>query len=151
VPRELDHTNLKIIEGLGTYGLRNISQLAKELGMPVEMVRRRIKRMKSRKIMWLHASIYHTNLGLKKAVVVAEATPGYEKLLSNCLKANDFWTYITRCYGKFEGYLGIYTIPKDHILFPKIIAMTSRASLPNSKNWEYPKTPIFFGQHAFKV
>jgi DNA-binding Lrp family transcriptional regulator len=114
VPRELDHTNLKIIEGLGTYGLRNISQLAKELGMPVEMVRRRIKRMKSRKIMWLHASIYHTNLGLKKAVVVAEATPGYEKLLSNCLKANDFWTYITRCYGKFEGYLGIYTIPKDH-------------------------------------
>jgi len=114
VPKKLDYRDLKILEGIGIRGPRNISEVARELGMSIEMVRRRIKRMRSHRLLWLHASIYHTNLGLKKAVVIAETTPGYEKLLSNCLKANDFWIYTTRCYGKFEGYLGIYTIPKDH-------------------------------------
>jgi hypothetical protein len=70
--------------------------------------------MRSRNILWLHANIYHTNLGLKKAVAIVEATPGYEKLLPNCLRANDFWIYITKCYGRFEGCLGIYTIPENH-------------------------------------
>jgi DNA-binding Lrp family transcriptional regulator len=114
VSQKLDCVNLKIIEGLATYDPRNISEVARELGMPIEMVRRRIGRMMSRKILWLHASIYHTYLGLKKAVVLAEATPGYEKFLPNFLKANDFWIYATRCYGRFEGCLGIYTIPKNH-------------------------------------
>ena len=114
VRRKLDYTDLKILEGLGTYGPRNISHVARKLGLPIEMVRRRIKRMRSRNLLWLHTNIYHTNLGLKKAVVIAEATPGYEKLLSNCLKANDFWMYTTRCYGRFEGCLGIYTIPKNY-------------------------------------
>jgi len=114
VPRKLDYTDIRIIEGLGIYSPRNISRVARELGMSVEMVRRRIKRMRSQNLLWLHTNIYHTNLGLKKAVVMAEATPGYEKLLSGCLKANDFWIYTTRCYGKFEGWLGIFTIPKDH-------------------------------------
>jgi len=114
VPFEFDNKDLRIIEGLGIYNPRNISKLARELGMPVEMVRRRIRRMKSQKLLWLHANIYHTNLGLKKAVVMAEAAPGYEKLLSDCLKVNDFWTYTTRVYGRLEGYLGIYAIPKDH-------------------------------------
>ena len=114
MPRKLDYTNLKILEGLATCGPGNITQVARELGMPIEMVRRRIKRMRSRSILWLHANIYHTNLGLKKAVVIAETTPGYEELLSKSLKANDFWIYTTRCYGRFEGSLGIYTIPKNH-------------------------------------
>jgi len=114
VPQELDYIDLKILEGLGQYGPRNISHVARKLGMPIEMVRRRIKRMKSRNLLWLHADIYHTNLGLKKAVVIAEATLGYEKLLYNCLKVNDFWIFTTRCHGRFEGYLGIYTIPEKH-------------------------------------
>lgn len=138
MPRKLDYTNLKIIEGLGNYGPRNISQLARELGMPIEMVRRRVKSMRSRNLLWLHANIYHTNLGLKKAVVIAEATPGYEKLLSNCLKANDFWTYIIRCYGRFEGCLGIYAVPKNHCNdFEGFIAKLKELGIAKS-------TPIFW-------
>lgn len=114
MPQRLDYTDFKILEGLGAYGPRNISQLARKLGMPIEMVRRRIKRMRAKNLLWLHADIYHTNLGLKKAVVIAEATLGYEKLLSECLKANDFWIFTTRCHGRFEGCLGIYTIPETH-------------------------------------
>lgn len=112
--RKPDNTDLKILEGLGVYGPRNINRVARELNLPVERVRRRIKRMKSRNLLWLHADIYHTNLGLKKALVIAEATLGYEKLLSDCMKLNDFWIFTARCHGKFEGCLGVYTIPVDH-------------------------------------
>lgn len=107
-------TDLKILEGLGTYGPRNITRLARKLDMPTEKVRRRIKRLQSRNMLWLKANIYHTNLGLRKAVLFAEATPGNEKLLSDCMKANDFWIYTTRCYGRFDGSYGVYTIPVDH-------------------------------------
>lgn len=62
----------------------------------------------------LYANIYHTNLGLKKAVVHAQSIPGGEQLLFDSLKMNDFWIYVNRCYGINEGCLGIYTVPKEH-------------------------------------
>jgi DNA-binding Lrp family transcriptional regulator len=114
VPKKLDYTNLKIVEGLAAYGPRNISMVARELGLPLEMVRRRIKRMRSQNTLWLHANIYHTYLGLRKAVVTAEAVLGYENFLPNFFRTNDFWMYTTRCYGRIEGCLGVYTIPKEH-------------------------------------
>jgi DNA-binding Lrp family transcriptional regulator len=61
----------------------------------------------------MSANVYHTNLGLKKAVVFAKATPGNEDLLFSCMKVNKFYIYLSRCYGKFEGALGVYVIPKD--------------------------------------
>jgi len=61
----------------------------------------------------MSANVYHTNLGLKKAVVFAKAAPGNEELLFNCMKVNKFYIYISRCYGMFEGALGVYVIPKD--------------------------------------
>lgn len=73
----------------------------------------RMNRMSSLFYLRMSASVYHTNLGLKKAVVFAEATPGSEELLFNCMKVNKFYIYLSRCYGKFEGCLGIYVIPKD--------------------------------------
>jgi DNA-binding Lrp family transcriptional regulator len=30
------------------------------------------------------------------------------------MKQNDFWIFVSRCYGTFEGCVGIFTIPKDH-------------------------------------
>lgn len=82
--------------------------------MPPETLRKRLKRLTSNFFLRFHANIYHTYLGLKKAVVLAEATPGYEDLLLESLKRNDFWIFVSRCYGMFEGCVGIFTIPKDH-------------------------------------
>jgi DNA-binding Lrp family transcriptional regulator len=62
----------------------------------------------------MHTNIYHTNLGLKKAVVVASAASGMEELLFNCLKVNGFWLYVCRSYGMGEGCTAIYTIPIEH-------------------------------------
>jgi len=108
--------DLKILECLGRYGPRNTAYIAKKLGIYRGTVRKRIKRMISNFFITFHATIYHTNLGLKKAFVFAEAIPGREELFFDCLKANDFWVYVGPCYGRYEGYYGIYTVPNAHTL-----------------------------------
>ena len=114
MPMRFDLLDVKILEILGIHGPRNITSLARKLGVPTETVRKRIKRIQSRNFFRTHVSVYHTNLGLKKAVVFAEAVSGYEDLLFESLKINDFWIYLSRCYGMNEGCLGIYTIPRSH-------------------------------------
>jgi DNA-binding Lrp family transcriptional regulator len=62
----------------------------------------------------MHASVYHTKIGLKKAFVVARAQPGMEQALFDCLKINDFWLYVCRSYGSGEGCTAIYALPAEH-------------------------------------
>lgn len=112
--QKFDFPDLRILEALGRYGPRNVTEIARKLGMPPETLRKRLKRLTSQFFLRSHVNIYHTYLGLKKALVFAEATPGYEDLLFNCLRQNDFWISIARCYGMFEGCVGVFTIPNDH-------------------------------------
>jgi DNA-binding Lrp family transcriptional regulator len=112
--KALDLLDIKILEQLGKYGPRNISYIARKLGIPIETARKRVKRLISQFFMALYANVYHTNIGLKKAFVFADALPGYEEVLFKCLKANDFWLYAGRYYGRCEGCYGIYGIPKEH-------------------------------------
>lgn len=156
MPKRFDYTDLKILEAVGIHSPRNISLVARELELPTEMVRRRIKRMKSKNLLWFHANIYHTNLGLRKAVAFIDAVPGYEKLVSKCLKANDFWIYTSNCYGRYEGCVGVFTIPENHCSdFEKFIREFTKLGLATntrifwstcfqknnpSTNWFNPKT-----------
>lgn len=110
----LDSTDVKILKCLGIYGPRNITDVARKLGMPCETVRKRVKRLISHFSLKFPGNVYHTNLGLKKAFVFADAVPGCEQILFNCLKTNDFWIYVGRYYGRYEGCYAIYTIPKEH-------------------------------------
>lgn len=111
----LSLSDLRILEDLAIYGPRNVSEVARKLGIPAETLRKKLKRLRSQIFLRTHVNIYHTNLGLKKAVVLAEAIPGYEDLLFNCLKQNGFWIAIARCYGMFEGCVSVFTIPKDYL------------------------------------
>jgi len=110
---KLDFLDVNILEALGKYGPRNIAEVARLLGIPRGTILSRVKRMSSSFYLRLNTNVYHTNLGLKKAVVFAKATLGYEDLLFNCMKVNKFYIYLSRCYGMFEGCLGIYVIPKE--------------------------------------
>lgn len=111
---ELDKIDVRILEGLAEYGPRNMSRVAKEIGIPRGTVLSRINRMSSSFYLRLLTTIYHTNLGMKKAVIFAKATPGQEDVLFNCLKVNKFYIYLSRCFGMFEGCVGIYVIPVEH-------------------------------------
>ena len=157
---KFDTLDLRMMEGVGIYGPRNITKLARKLNMHPETLRGRLKRIRSQ--IFLYTNIYHTNLGLRKAVVHAQAVPGQEQLLFDCLKMNDFWIYVNRCYGINEGCLGIYTIPKDHahefedfVLELKKLKVTSDAKIfwptcfqavharctwfdPNATKWIFP-------------
>ena len=113
MPQKLSFVDLKILESLAIYGPRNLTKVAKKLGMPPETLHKRFRRLRSQIFLRTHANLYHTNLGLRKAVVFAEAVPGYENLLFECLKQNDFWIAIARCYGMFEGCVSVFTIPKE--------------------------------------
>jgi len=110
---KLDLLDVKIIEGLARYGPRNVAEVARKLDISRGTMLSRIKHMSSFFYLRLFTNVYHTNIGLKKSVVFVKAKPGYEELLLNCLKVNKFYIYLTRCYGTFEGCLGIYVIPKD--------------------------------------
>jgi DNA-binding Lrp family transcriptional regulator len=112
----LTNIDIKIVEALSLIGPRNMTKIAESLGISRKTLSFRIKRMASNSHIFLrcHANIYHTNLGLKKAVVFANAVPGKEQLLFECLKANGFWLYVGRSYGNREGCNAVYAIPVDH-------------------------------------
>lgn len=112
--KRLDSLDIKILEALGVYGPRSISRLARKINVPMPTVRDRIKELKSRFSLYLRAKVYHTFIGLKKAFVFARATPGYERLLRESLKANDYWLYLAARYDTAESFYGIYGIPIDH-------------------------------------
>ena len=112
---KLDEVDLKILEGLSLLGPRNLALIAEHLKQPPTTVRYRVKRMLSNSILFLHLNPYHTNMGLKKVVLLIEATQGHEEDLLECLKVNDFWIGLSRIYGPYEGYGGVWTIPKEKI------------------------------------
>ena len=117
MPKHFDNLDVRILEGLAEYGPRNITKVAQELDVPRGTVISRIERMSSSFCLRLLTTIYHTNLGMKKAVVFAKATPGQEDVLFNCLKVNKFYIYLSRCFGMFEGCIGIYVIKVGRITF----------------------------------
>jgi DNA-binding Lrp family transcriptional regulator len=108
-----DLVDLKMLEALATYGSRNVTEVSRKLYMPAETLRKRIKRLFSQTFLRFNINIYYPNLGLRKAVVFAEAVPGYENVLFDALKINDFWIFLSRCYGMFEGCVGIFAVPNE--------------------------------------
>jgi DNA-binding Lrp family transcriptional regulator len=139
--------DLRVLEGLAEYGPRNISEVARKLGIPAETLRKKVKRLSSQIFLRTNVNIYHTSLGLKKAVVFAEAISGYEDLLLDCLKQNGFWIFLGRCYGMFEGCVGIFTIPKDYLSeFEQFLNQIKRLGV--AKNVEVFWSTCFHSVHS---
>jgi len=108
--------DVKILQALCEVGPRNLTKVAGTVGLSRTALEFRIRRMRSDPQFFLriHTSVYHTNLGLRKAVVIMEAEPGKEQLLFDCLEANAFWLYVCRSYGMGEGCTAIYAIPVEY-------------------------------------
>jgi DNA-binding Lrp family transcriptional regulator len=112
---QLDSLDIEILEGLMTCGPRNLAEVARKTRISPTTLHYRLKALSSHFSLKFFTNVYHVNLGLKKAIVMAECQPGQEELLLRCLKANGFWIYLAPMYGVFQGYVGIYTIPVEHI------------------------------------
>lgn len=112
---KIDQIDVKILEKLSLIGPRNLKLISEHLDMPPTTVRYRVNRMLDDSILFFHVNPYHTNMGLRKAVIFVEAVLGYEDLLLDCLRVNDFWLYLCRIYGPYEGWGGIWTVPNDNV------------------------------------
>lgn len=112
---ELTTRDVEMLRALWEIGPRNLSRVARALGINRRTLESRIERMKSDPNFFLrmHTSVYHTNIGLRKAVVFSEANPGMEQLLFDCLLINKFWLYNCRSYGIGEGCTAIYAVPVE--------------------------------------
>ena len=107
--------DVQMLRALWEVGPRNLSRVARVLGVNRRTLESRIERMKSDPTFFLrmHVSVYHTNIGLRKAVVFLEANPGMEQLLFDCLLVNKFWLYVCRSYGMGEGCTAVYAVPVE--------------------------------------
>ena len=110
----LDPTNAKILEGLGKHGPRNVSALAKSIGLPPTTVTFRIKKLMKEGLLEVRTNLDYSRLGLMKAVLIAESKPGQEKKLQQVVDNLGYWTYMTRCYGKYDGYYTLLAFPAKY-------------------------------------
>jgi AcrR family transcriptional regulator len=97
--KKLRNIDVKVLEGLALCGPRNKTRLAAQLNIPRETLRHRINYLRSHFSLYLQGNVYHTNIGLRKAMVFAESKSGYEDFVYQCLKCNDYWLYLSRCIG----------------------------------------------------
>jgi len=111
---KIDDIDVEILESLSLLGPRNINLIAEKLGISTSTVRYRVWRMLNKSILFIHMNPYHTHMGLKKVLVFIEAALGDEDILLECLRVNDFWIFLCRIYGPYEGCGGIWTIPKEN-------------------------------------
>jgi DNA-binding Lrp family transcriptional regulator len=109
----LDDVNAKILEGLGRHGPRNISSLAKKLGLPSTTVAFRLSKLVRENGLQMRARLNFQKLGLKRVIVIAEAKPGKEKILRNLVDNLKYWTYMIRCFGKFNGIYALFGFPEE--------------------------------------
>ncbi|MFQ6086806.1 MAG: hypothetical protein ACE5OV_02170 [Candidatus Bathyarchaeia archaeon] len=110
----LDPTNAKILAGLGKFGPRNISFLARSVKLPATTVAFRIKKLTKKGYLQVRTNLDHPKLGLMKAVLIADSTGGLEDKLREAIESIGYWTYITKCYGKFNGIYTLFAFPNEH-------------------------------------
>jgi DNA-binding Lrp family transcriptional regulator len=110
----LDSTNAKIIEGLGAHDPKNISSLARSVGLPSATVAFRIKKLMRQGYLRVRAKLNSPELGLMKSVLFAHTKHGFEDKLLKLIQNLGYWTYIAPCYGKFNGFYTVFSFPALH-------------------------------------
>jgi DNA-binding Lrp family transcriptional regulator len=110
----LDPTNAKILEGLGKYGPRNLLSLAKSIRLPPTTVNFRVRKLIEDGHLKIRSKLDYSKLGLMRAILIADAVPGFEDKLKKSIENLGYWTYATRCYGKFNGLYSVFAFPAEN-------------------------------------
>jgi DNA-binding Lrp family transcriptional regulator len=110
----LDSVNAKILEGMGRHGPRNTSFLARSVKLPATTVAFRIKKLIGKGYLHVRTNLDHSKLGLMRAALVAQTAGGLEEKLREVVENIGYWTYVTRCYGKFNGIYALFAFPAEH-------------------------------------
>jgi len=109
--KTIDQTNAKILETLQLYGPRNIKTIAASIDMPDTTVRFRIKKLMKQGLLLVTTNLNFTKLGLARGFLITDSLLGRQDLLHNVIHGTDYWNYIARCYGKFDGFIAYFAFP----------------------------------------
>jgi len=110
----LDSVNAKILEGMGRLGPRNTSFLARSVKLPTTTIAFRIKKLVEKGYLKVRTNLDHSKLGLMRAALVGQTAGGLEEKLREAVENIGYWTYVTRCYGKFNGIYALFAFPAEH-------------------------------------
>lgn len=110
----LDRTNASIIGALGRHDPRNISAIARSVGLPSSTVAFRIKQLIKKLNLEVNARVDFNKLGLIRAIVFAENFPGQWNTLWKALEDLGYLTYMTKCHGRFYGCYAIFAFPVEY-------------------------------------
>jgi len=107
----LDETNAEIIGALSRHDPRNISLIAKSVGLPNSTVAFRIRQLIKKMDLEVNARVNFNKLGLMRAIVFLETLPGQWNTLWKALENLGYLTYLTKCHGRFYGCYAIFAFP----------------------------------------
>jgi DNA-binding Lrp family transcriptional regulator len=110
----LDPVNARIIEALGKDDPRNLLALAKKIGLPPTTVTFRVKKLVQKGFLNIKAKTNSHKLGLMKAVLFAHTNRGHTETLLKAIENTGYWTYIAKCYGKFNGLYVVFSFPFEY-------------------------------------
>jgi len=113
VIEEIDERAAKILEMLSRKNVINISEIARNLNLPVSTVHSIIQKLRRKNILHIQASIDVTLLGLKPYTVILYPTKT-ENAMKILMANNKYWVYWSRGYFNRPCYYVRYVIPTGH-------------------------------------
>jgi len=112
--KTFDRTNAKILEALQLYGPRNIKALAESIRIPDTTVSFRLEKLIKQRMLLVTANLDFAKLGLARAFLITDSLLGRQDLLRKVIHSTDYWNYIARCYGKFDGFIAYFAFPAKY-------------------------------------
>lgn len=112
--KQLDRTNVTILSAMWKFGPRNLLEVSRRTGIPFTSVYHRVAKIeaKSNRVATLITQV--SKLGMVRAVVLANASPGFEERVSAALKIPNLWRSMNRCEGAFT-LLSVHVVPVQFI------------------------------------
>lgn len=101
----------KLISILSKVNPRNVSEVARALGLSPSLTHYHLKRLMDKRLLRISAKINYNKIGLRPAEVLFEVSPSKRKYVKEIILSHDFGYYIASCHGRLNGYYTRFVIP----------------------------------------
>jgi len=146
--KQLDRTNVLILDAMWKSGPRNLLEVSRRTRIPFTSVYHRVAKLeaKSNRVATLIPQV--AGLGLVRVVVLASARPGCEEKVTVALKLPNYSRSVNRCEGLFTHF-SVQLVPFKHLkLFARYVKrlqelrLTSKSSIIQTGEY-VPNFPDF--------
>ena len=111
--KELDSLDFQIIKAMHKHGVRNLSRLARAIGIAQQTVSYHVKKFDKKDLIHFRALINEAKLGLKSYVVTANAPLDKMEISGRAMTCFPLWRYLAIVDGWRCGDYVRYVVPPD--------------------------------------